>query len=60
MERLYQDENILLTQLMMARRYDVEVHTINEHITKVFADDDLQRAATILKSRIVQISCGSY
>lgn len=44
---------------MMAQLYDVEVHTINEHIKKIFADDELQETATIRKFRIVQteVSC---
>lgn len=53
-EMRYEDENIWLTQKMMAQLYDVEVHTINEHIKKIFADDELQEAATIRKFRIVQ------
>ena len=40
-EMHYEDENIWLTQKMMAQLYDVEVHTINEHIKKIFADDEL-------------------
>ena len=39
---------------MMAQLYDVEVHTINERIKKIFADDELQETATIRKFRIVQ------
>ena len=53
-EMRYEDENIWLTQKMMAQLYDVEVHTINEHIKKIFADCELQEAATIRKFRIVQ------
>ncbi len=53
-EMRYEDENIWLTQKMMAQLYDVEVHTINEHIKKIFLDDELQEAATIRKYRIVQ------
>lgn len=53
-EMRYEDENIWLTQKMMAQLYDVEVHTINEHIKKVFTDDELQESATIRKFRIVQ------
>lgn len=33
-EMRYEDKNIWLTQKMMAQLYDVEVHTINEHIKK--------------------------
>ena len=43
-----------MTQKMMAQLYDVEVHTINERIKKIFADDELQETATIRKFRIVQ------
>lgn len=54
MEMRYEDENIWLTQKMMAALYDVNVRTINEHIKKVFADAELDEAATIRKFRIVQ------
>ena len=33
-EMHYEDENIWLTQKMMAALYDVDVRTINEHIKK--------------------------
>ena len=35
-EMRYEDENIWLTQKMMATLYDVDVRTINEHIKKIF------------------------
>ena len=50
----YEDENLWVTQKMMAVLYDVDVRTINEHIHKVFADGELQKEATIRKFRIVQ------
>lgn len=53
-EMRYQDENVWLTQRMMAELYGVEVHTVNEHIAKVIADNELQEEATIRKFRIVQ------
>jgi hypothetical protein len=53
-EMRYQEENIWLTQKMMAELYDVEVHTINEHIKKVFSDSELTEEATIRNFRIVQ------
>lgn len=34
MEMRYEDENIWLTQKMMAQLYDVSLSTINEHIKK--------------------------
>ena len=37
-EMRYEDENIWLTQKMMASLYDVGLPTINEHIKKIYAD----------------------
>ena len=53
-EMRYEDENIWLTQKMMAALYDVDVRTISEHIKKVYADSELDDGATIRKFRIVQ------
>jgi hypothetical protein len=53
-EMRYEDENIWLTQKMLATLYDVEIHTINEHIKKVFLDYELAPEATIRNFRIVQ------
>lgn len=53
-EMRYEDENLWLTQKMMAVLYDVDVRTINDHIKKVLSDDELTEAATIRKFRIVQ------
>jgi hypothetical protein len=35
-EMRYEDENIWLTQKMMAQLYDVDVRTINYHVKKIF------------------------
>ena len=53
-EMRYEDENIWLTQKMMATLYDVALPTINEHIKKIYADSELTEEATIRKFRIVQ------
>ena len=53
-EMRYEDENIWLTQKMMAALYDVGLPTINEHIKKIYADSELEEAATIRNFRIVQ------
>ena len=53
-EMRYEDENIWLTQKMMATLYDVGSPTINEHIKKIYADSELEEAATIRNFRIVQ------
>ena len=53
-EMRYEDENLWLTQKMMAVLYDVDVRTINDHIKKVLSDGELTEEATIRKFRIVQ------
>lgn len=53
-EMRYQDENIWLTQKMMAALYDVTVPAINQHLKRVFADGELERDATIKQFLIVQ------
>ena len=53
-EMRYEDENIWLTQKMMATLYDVDVRTINEHIKKIYSDSELEEDATMRNFRIVQ------
>ncbi len=48
-EMRYEDENIWLTQRMLASLYDVSIPAINQHIKKIFADHELQPEATIKK-----------
>lgn len=50
----YEDENIWLTQKLMAVLYNVNVSTINEHIQHILADDELNEEATIRDFPIVQ------
>lgn len=57
-EMRYEDENIWLTQKMMAALYDVDVRTINEHIKKIYDDHELSEEATIRNFRIVQAEGG--
>ena len=51
----YEDENIWITQKMLATLYEVETNTINYHIKKIFEDSELTEEATIRNFRIVQI-----
>jgi hypothetical protein len=51
-EAIYADENVWLTQKMMGVLYDVETHTINYHLKKVFADSELEEEAVIRNFRI--------
>lgn len=50
----YEDENIWLTQKMLASLYDIETNTINYHIKKIYDDNELNEESTIRKFRIVQ------
>ena len=53
-EMRYEDENIWLTQKMMAVLYDVSVPAISQHIKRIFEDGELQPEATIKKYLTVQ------
>jgi len=46
-EAIYVDENVWLSQKMMAQLYDVEVPTINYHLKKVFEDSELEEGAVL-------------
>ena len=59
-EMRYEDENIWLTQKLMAMLYGVEVHTINYHIKKIFSDSELQETAVIRKFRITAADGKNY
>lgn len=48
-EMRYEDENIWLTQKMMAALYDVSVAAINQHLKKFFADEELREEAVVKK-----------
>ena len=57
---MYADENVWLTQKMMGQLYDVETHTINYHLKKVFSDSELEEAAVIRNFRIPAADGKSY
>ena len=48
-EMRYEDENIWLTQRMMAELYDVSVPTINHHLKAIFDDGELNEDSVIRK-----------
>jgi len=48
----YADENIWLTQKMMGVLYNVETHTINYHLKKIFSDSELEESSVIRNFRI--------
>jgi len=59
-EAIYADESIWLAQKMMGVLYDVETHTINYHLKKVFADSELEEDAVIRNFRITAADGKSY
>lgn len=48
-EVVYADENVWLSQKLMAQLYDIKVPTINYHLKKVFEDSELEEDAVIRK-----------
>ncbi|HAG10051.1 MAG TPA: cell filamentation protein Fic [Desulfotomaculum sp.] len=59
-EMRYEDENIWLTQKMMATLYDVSVSAINQHIKKVFDDGELDPDSVIKKYLITAADGKQY
>ena len=59
-EAVYADENVWLTQKMIGVLYDVETHTINYHLKKVFADSELQEDSVIRNFRITAADNKTY
>ena len=56
----YEDENIWITQKMLATLYEVDVRTINYHIKKIFEDSELMEDSVIRKFRITAEDGKSY
>lgn len=56
----YEDENIWITQKMLAILYEVDVRTINYHIKKIFEDSELTEDSVIRKFRITAEDGKSY
>ena len=59
-EMRYEDENIWLTQKMMATLYDVSVAAINQHLKKVLEDGELREESVIKKYLITAADGKSY
>lgn len=56
----YEDENIWITQKMLATLYDVEINTINYHIKKIFEDGELNEDSVIRNFRITASDGKNY
>ena len=51
----FEDENIWLTQAQIAKLYQKDVKTINEHLLNIYEDKELDEDSTIRKFRIVRL-----
>lgn len=54
----YQDENIWLTQKMMAALYEVTVPAINQHLKRIFADGELL-PGSVVKQYLITAADGT-
>lgn len=59
-EMRYEDENIWLTQKMMATLYDVSVSAINQHLKRIFEDNELVEESVVKKYLITASDGKSY
>jgi len=59
-EAVYADEDVWLSQKMMAVLYDVNVRTVNEHLKKIFSDGELHEHSAIRKFRITAADGKNY
>lgn len=53
-EMRYEDENLWLTQKMMATLYAVSVPAISQHLKRIYADNELVREAPVKPYLMVQ------
>lgn len=59
-EMRYEDENLWLTQKMMATIYDVTVPAINQHLKRIFADNELDEEAVVKQYLITAADGKNY
>ena len=59
-EMRYENENIWLTQRMMAELYDVSIPAINQHLTSIFKDGELDPDSVIKKYLITAADNKQY
>jgi hypothetical protein len=59
-EAVYADENVWLSQKMMAQLYAVEVPTINYHLKKLFEDSELEEDSVIRNFQITAADGKTY
>lgn len=49
-----EEDTIWATQVQVARLFEVDVRTVNEHLKNIFSSEELKEISTIRKFRIVQ------
>lgn len=59
-EMRYEDENIWLTQKMMASLYNVSVPAVNQHLKRIFHDNELDEQAVVKHYLITAADGKSY
>jgi len=47
-----EDENVWLTQKLIAELFDVDVRTVNEHLKNIFSEQELEENSVIRNFRI--------
>lgn len=57
---IYSEENVWLSQKMIGQLYDVETHTVNYHLKKVFSDSELEENSVIRDFRITAADGKTY
>ncbi len=57
---IYADENIWLSQKMMAELYNINVRTVSDHLKKIFSDNELEENSVIRKFRITATDGKNY
>lgn len=59
-EAIYADENVWLSQKMMATLYNVDVRTVNYHLKNIFEDNELAENSVIRNFRITAADGKTY
>lgn len=59
-EMRYEDENVWLTQKLMATLYDVSVPAINQHLKRIFSDSELEESSVVKQYLIAAADGKNY
>ncbi len=59
-EMRYEDENVWLTQKMMAELYAVSIPAINQHLKRIFSDNELEESSVVKQYLIAAADGKNY